>query len=212
MQVGELLEAKQDYAGAEAAYRRAAELEPGPEIAARVAVAAERARDARLPAEFRAIPASTRVTRGDLAALIGVRLEATLRQAPEQQVVVTDADRHWAAPWIGPVARTGILDAYENHTFQPSAPLRRAELAEAVRELVTLLARQSPELRVRLAERPRIADMSTGHLSYLDAVAAVASGVLPLTEQGRFEPNRPVSGAEAVDAIDRLRQLAGTVR
>jgi hypothetical protein len=51
---------------------------------------AERERDAALPAEFRAIASAAQASRGDLAALIGVRLDDVLRSAPARQIVVTD--------------------------------------------------------------------------------------------------------------------------
>ena len=50
--------------------------------------------------------------------------------------------------------------------------------------------------------------MSTGHLSYPAASAAVASGVMPLDNDGRFQVNRVVTGAEALEVVDRLRALA----
>jgi tetratricopeptide (TPR) repeat protein len=212
VQIGELLEARGEFAGAEAAYRRADEIDPGAGIAARVAAAAERARDARLPAEFRAIPAAPRLTRGGLAALIGVRLDPVIRRAPERQVVMTDVGGHWAAPWIGLVARAGVLEAFENHTFQPEAPVRRADLAGAVQQLVVLLSQERVDLRARLAERPRIADMDPGHLSYPAAAVAVATGVLPLLDGGQFQANRVVTGAEAVEAIARVQSLSTTSR
>jgi hypothetical protein len=53
--------------------------------------------------------------------------------------------------------------------------------------------------------------MDPAHLAYPAAAAAVSAGVLPLIE-GRFLVNRPVTGAEAVAAVDRLRTLAGAAR
>jgi hypothetical protein len=73
---------------------------------------------------------------------------------------------------------------------------------------VSLLAAQRPELRARIAQRPRFADLGTGHLSYPAASVAVASGVMPMLDGNRFEVGRGVTGAEAVGAIDRLRALA----
>jgi tetratricopeptide (TPR) repeat protein len=210
VQIGELLEARQDYAGAEAAYRQAAATEPSAALDARIAALVERAREARLPAEFRAIPAAPAITRGELAALIGVRLEPVLQSVTPRQVVATDLTGYWAAPWITAVARAGVMDPFENHTFQPRARVRRGDLAAAVSRVVSLLAATRPDLRARLAQRPRIADMATAHLSYPAASVAVASGVLPLANGERFEVARPVSGAEAVEAIDRLRAMAGT--
>lgn len=209
VQIAELLEGQQDFAGAEAAYRRAAAVEPSAEIEARLAVLAARAREAGLPAEFRAIEGSKQITRGDLAALIGVRLDDALGAAPAQDVVMTDVGGHWAAPWIAQVARAGVIEPFANHTFQPRGAVTRAELAGAVSRLVTLLAVRRPELRPPLTERPGIADMPAAHLSYPAAAVAVASGVMPLAAGDRFEPARPVSGAEATEAIRRVRALAG---
>jgi tetratricopeptide (TPR) repeat protein len=210
VQIGELLDARQDFAGAEAAYRRAAEFDPSPSVTARLAAVAERARDARLPAEFRAASTASQLTRGDLAALLGVRLEDVIRQAPARQAVITDLGGHWAATWITQVARAGLIEPFENHTFQPREPVTRADLAAAVSRVVTLLSADRPSLRGFLADRPKIADMGPGHLSYPAAAVAVASGIMPLREGGRFEIARPVSGAEAVDVIARLRSLAPT--
>jgi hypothetical protein len=184
------------------------EIEPDAALSARIATVVERGRDARLPAEFRAIPAAAELTRGDLAALIGVRLEPVLRTLPPRQVVLTDINGHWAAPWVTQTAQAGVIEPFENHTFQPRARLRRGDLAAAVSRVVSLLAAKSPELQARIAERPKFSDLSTGHLSYPAASVAVASGVMPLLDGNRFEVGRGVTGAEAVGAIDRLRALA----
>ena len=208
IQIGELLEQQQDFAGAAAAYRKATEIEPNPALSAKIAVLAERIRDSTLPAEFRAIPTATELTRGDLAALIGVRLEPLLRAVPPRQVVLTDIGGHWAASWATQAAQTGVIEAFENHTFQPRARVRRGDLAAAVSRVVSLLAAERPELRARIAQRPRFTDLSTGHLSYPAASVAVASGVMPMLEGNRFDVGRGVSGAEAVGAVDRLRALA----
>jgi tetratricopeptide (TPR) repeat protein len=205
---GDLLAQRQDFAGAEAAYRKAAAIEPGAELSAKIAAVVENAREARLPAEVRAIPGLAQVTRGDLAALIGIRLERALASAGARQVVVTDTRGHWAADWINQVARAGVMDPFENHTFQPRALVRRSDLASAVSRMVTLLSARDPVLRKRIAERPTIADMNTGHLSYPAAAVALASGVMPLLDGGRFQPGRAVSGAEAIEVVDRLRALA----
>jgi hypothetical protein len=45
-------------------------------------------------------------------------------------------------------------------------------------------------------------------LNYPAVAASVSAGILPLVEGGRFDTERPVSGADAIAAIDRLRALA----
>lgn len=212
IQIGELLEERQDFAGAEAAYRRAADIEPSGDLSARIAAMVEKALDARLPAEFRAMPGLSEMSRGDLAALLGVRLEDILREVPERDVVITDTQGHWAAAWIAQVARAGVIDPFANHTFQPGTLITRADLAGAVSRVVAVIAARRPEIRPRLAERPQIADMAAEHLSYPAVSVAVASGVMPLLDGGRFQVARFVSGAEAIDVVARVRALAGSSR
>jgi hypothetical protein len=121
--------------------------------------------------------------------------------------VVTDVRNHWAATWIALAVNAGVMEAFENHTFQPQTRLRRADLATAVSRVVGLIARQKPDLRQKMTERPRVADMSTTHLNYPAVAVAVSSGVLSLTD-GRFQVSRQVSGAEAIEAVTRLQMLA----
>jgi tetratricopeptide (TPR) repeat protein len=207
IETGDLLARRQDFAGAEAAYRKAAAVEATAELTAKIAATAEAAREAKLPAPFKAIPTLAQVTRGDLAALIGVRLERVLATVPERQVVITDTRGHWAASYITQVARAGVIEPFENHTFQPGAPVRRGDLAAAVSRTLTILAEKDPSLRKRLTERAKIADMTVAHLSYPAASTAVAAGVMPLDAEGRFQVNRVVTGAEALEVVERLRAL-----
>jgi tetratricopeptide (TPR) repeat protein len=208
VQLAELLESLGDFAGAEAAYRKAVELDPSPELETKLATVAKNARESKLPPEFRVALTATQITRGDLAALIGVRLEPIVRAAPAGQVVVTDLRGHWAATWISQVAGAGIMPPFENHTFQPNAAVRRGDLAVAVSRLLTLLASSDAALRARLSQRPAIADMNRRHVQYSAAAAAVASGVMPLLDGDRFQVGRPVSGSEAVDVLDKVRALS----
>jgi tetratricopeptide (TPR) repeat protein len=207
-QIGELLDQRSDFAGSEAAYRKAADIEPTPELSARIAATAKKGREARLPAEFTAALTAPQLSRGELAAIIGVRLEDVIADAPVRQVVITDTGGHWAAEWIGPVARAGVMDPFENHTFQPLARVGRGDLAVAVSRLLSVVAARDPEVRTRLAKRPVIADMTPRHVQYAAVLAAVASGVMPLLPGDRFLVAQQVTGAEAVDAIDRVRALA----
>jgi tetratricopeptide (TPR) repeat protein len=208
VQIGELLEERQDFAGAEAAYRKAAAIDPSPDLSAKIAAVSERAREARLPEPFRAIAAASEITRGDLAALIGVRLEPLLREAPPRAAVATDVSGHWAAPWISAVVRAGVMEPFENHTFQPRARVRRGDLAQAVSRLLTLASASRPGLRAQMTAKPAIADMAPTHLSYPAVAVAVSAGVLPLADGSRFQVGRAVTGAEAIEAIDRIRSLA----
>ena len=159
VETAELLEARGDASGAEAAYRKASAIDPSLNLGARIAATAELARESRLPVEFRAALTTAQITRGDLAALIGVRLAGLVRQAPARQIVVTDAQAHWASAWINETASAGIIEPFENHTFQPRTPVRRGDLAIVINRLLALIASADPSLKQRLAQRPTIADV-----------------------------------------------------
>jgi tetratricopeptide (TPR) repeat protein len=213
IQIGEVLEQRLDFAGAESMYRTAAELEPSEALTKRIDEAAEKARLAKLPPAFHAIPESPEITRGELAALIGIHLSPLLQRAPSRQVVITDAREHWAASWITDVARAGVLDPFPNHTFQPRSHVRRGDLAAAVSRLVLLAAGEDSERREAwTTARPKVADMPPGHLSYPAVSVAVASGVMPLEAGDQFVVTRPVSGPEAIDVVERVAALARDAR
>ena len=212
LEIGTLLDAAQDFDGALAAYRRAAAVESSPELTSRIAAATERAREASLPPEFRAIRQSAQITRGELAALIGVRFDLLLRTAPQRQAVMTDVRGDWASQWITAVVAAGVMDAFANHTFQPRQRIRRVDLATVVSRVLNLAAQRAPALRAKWSQRPTIADVAASNLSYPAVSAAVASGVMMLLDGQRFQLTRPVSGEEAIDTIERLRTVAGNVR
>jgi tetratricopeptide (TPR) repeat protein len=210
VQLGELLEETGDFSGAIDAYGKAAALEPSDDTRARLSGARARADMARLPENYKAIATSAQVTRGDLAALVGVRLGALLKAAArEQGVVVTDARNHWAAPWIMAVVRAGVMEPYPNHAFAPRAVVRRLDLAQAASRVLGLIAERRPTLsRPWQAARPRIADLPPDHLGYPAVASVVGADVMPLLDGGFFRPARFVNGGEAMDVVSRLEVLA----
>jgi GTP-binding protein HflX len=201
------LAAAGDLRDAEATYRRAYALDPSDTIRAEMARVSARLRDAQVPGELRDIEARRQLTRGDLAALLGVRFEALLQGAPSVQLVMTDLRNDWSRTWIASVASAGVMEPYPNHTFQPAAPALRADLAAASLRLLALAAPTHPAVRPYLQQRPQIVDMSQKHPLYSAAASAVAAGVIPLLDGGKFEASRALSGADAVEAVGRLRTL-----
>jgi hypothetical protein len=162
----------------------------------------------KLPAEYRAIPDAPAITRGELASLIAIRLAPLLERQTPLPVVVTDTRSHWAEEWIMAVARAGVIEAYENHTFQPGTQLSRSDLAHATARLLKIIAADRPQLLKDWQSRQqKMADVGVSNLRYADVSLAVASGVLPLAEGGLFQLTRPVSGAEAIDAVNRIERL-----
>jgi tetratricopeptide (TPR) repeat protein len=205
--LGAVLDAAGQTAEAERAYSRAVNLDPRPAWRERRDALRARARLEALPAEYRAMPSATAVTRAQVAAAIGIDLESLVARAPKKSaVVVTDVRTSWAASWILPLTQAGIMEAFPNHTFQPNAPVRRSDLAQIAAELLMLAARPEDVARWRAA-RPRLEDVPAGHLAYRAVGLVVAAGVLPLDATGRFWPARQASGADVTAVIARVRQL-----
>jgi len=204
-----VLEERGNPDGAISALERAYALEPTDAIRQRIERLRERGQARGLPPEYAAIPGLPQATRGDLAALVGIRLRTVLAAAKSRpSVVATDVRGHWASRWVMDVIRSGVMDVLPNHTFQPRAVVQRAELAQTCSRLL-VIAGASPSR----ADRARVsmADVGAGHLSYDDIAAAVAAGVLAL-EGGSFRPSRVVTGKEAADAIGRIERITGRPR
>jgi len=209
--IGEIYEALGDYAKAVEAYNAALAIEPSEALDARLDELRERAAFAAMPVEYKSIETSPTVTRAQLAALFGVRLDDVLRRARRtNSVVMTDTRGNWAAPWILSVSRAGLMEPYPNHTFQPNALVRRDDLAQAVSRALALLAAGNPKLAASWRNaRGRFPDLPPGHLSYPAASVAVESGVMAALGDGTFQLTRPITGAEALRAVKKLEELSG---
>jgi tetratricopeptide (TPR) repeat protein len=208
--IAEMREANREWSAAADAYAALNAVEPSEATTVKAEQMRERAAFEAMPAEYRSIEESATVTRAQLAALLGVRLEDLLRRArASNTAVLTDVRGHWAAPWILAVTRAGVMDPFPNHTFQPGGSIRRGDLAHAVSRVLTLIANEKPRIATRWRDpRPRLADVSPSHLSYQAAARAVSAGVMSTLDGETFQLSRPITGAEAADAVGKLAALA----
>jgi tetratricopeptide (TPR) repeat protein len=209
--LGNILEARQQYRDAAAAFTKAASIDPRPEWRTRAKSLNDKADLAAIPPAFRDLSTAQMITRGQVAAFIGLRLPALLADAPKRPPsVMTDIRTDWAAPWIVPVTQAGVMDAYANHTFQPATTVRRIDLALFTSRLLGILpaARQADVTRWR-AERPTLSDVPATNVNYRSAAVAVASGAMTAGSDGAFGPTRPATGAELETVLSRIQQLTG---
>lgn len=205
----DIYEAMGDYARAAEALASAAALEPSDTISDRLETLRARVSLAAMPEEYRTIEAAPAITRAQLAALIGVRMEEVLKRAPRTTPsVITDIRGSWAQPWILAVTRAGLMEVYPNHTFQPGATVRRADLASTASRVLNVLAADNPAVAAWRSARRRFPDVSPSHLAYPAVSMAVEAGVIRPLETGGFGLARPVTGEEAVAAINRLLEIA----
>lgn len=199
-----LLMGVQEYARAEEVYRGLLASDPADAEARDGEKAAREGLETlSMPAEYRLIPDAARLTRADLAALVAVRVGALARLGPGEPRVALDIGSSWAREPVARVLALGIMDVYPNHTFQPGATVRRADLARAA-------ARVLERLGWPRSAAPSPTDMSPSHLDYEAVTRVLGAGLMALAPSGAFEPWRPVSGREAIEVVDALARLAGS--
>lgn len=197
----EILLGQGRYDDAEAAFRALlARLPADVEARAGLARTLEAREAAAMPEEYGRIPEATRVTRADLAALLAARLKVLPGLVAGEPRVAVDIGGSWARESIAAVLARDLMPLYPNHTFQPGAAVRRADLARAA-------ARVLDALRWPRAAAPTPVDMPPSHLDYEPVSRALGAGVMSLTEVGSFEPWRPVSGREAIEVVDEVVRL-----
>jgi tetratricopeptide (TPR) repeat protein len=206
--LGELLEERGDLVTALSMYQAARNADPNAVPATTIVRLRDGVAALKLPAQYQAIPGAARVTRADVAALVGIRLQPLVARAAERQVVITDVRGNWAQQWITAVVRAGIMDTLPNYQFDPQTAVRRGDLARTVSRLLTLIGGVKQGMSRKWENAGvTVTDVPPDHLSYAAVSVAVSSGVMPL-DNGAFRLLDPVTGAEAVDIIGRVEALA----
>ena len=209
--IGDVLEARGQIGAAAEAYARADVLDPGDEYRTRGRELRERAELAALPESFRRLATAETITRADVAAYVGIHLKDLVARAPVRATsVATDVRTNWAAAWILPVTRAGIMTVYPNHTFQPTTLVRRGDLATVMAVLVQLAGTaRKADLSQWQAARPRFADLPASNVFYSASALVTAAGVMAPDATGRFSPTRPATGAELDLAVRHIGTLTG---
>jgi tetratricopeptide (TPR) repeat protein len=203
--LGQALQASSAYAEAYDVFQALQEVAPDdPAVRAQVAAAREMYFTTSLPEPYRELESKAEITREDLAALIAIRLEslADLVDEPRTGVIVVDIDDSWARDYIREVVQWGVMQVFQNHGFQPDLVVKRQAFAEVAYRILDLLG------ATENAPRARLTDVATEHYFYDQIGIVVGLGILELGPRGSFGLLDPVSGAEAVDAVQRLVRLA----
>lgn len=203
LRLAELVFGRGEHERALDVYRRVLEADPRDEEAL---AAARRVRETiealQMPPEYRRIIDEEAITRADLAALMMVKVRK-LAQAPlGPGKVAIDISGSWARDHIIRALALDLVTVYPNHTFQPGATVRRGDLARAV-------ARAMDILKYPPGPAPRLSDMSANNVFHYAASRVVGAGLMDLSDDGAFQPWRPVSGREATDVVEGLVRLVG---
>ena len=212
---GDLFESNGELELAVSAYARADAIAPSELTSDALSRTRSALRAPDLPMEYRGIVTKVEITRGELAALLGVELSELLSDAGSgvSTPIFTDTRNHWASQWVIEVARAGVMRVDGRYQFEPDRVVRRGDLAEIIAATLLLIAEIDPESGRRWrAARPRFTDLTSGHLNFDSASIAVGADILDVYENDRFLPIRVVSGREAIDVVAKLTDLLERVR
>lgn len=87
--------------------------------------------------------------------------------------------------------------------------MTRGEFASVTNRVLGLIAVRAPAAaRIWQDAHMTFADVRPGHALFVPISRTVASGVLQPLEAQTFGTGRPMSGADAAQAVERLAQLA----
>jgi tetratricopeptide (TPR) repeat protein len=151
---------------------------------------------------------SAAVDRAGLAALVMKQMPVLARavRAKTKPPVLTDVYNSWASQQIQDVVALGLMDVFENHTFRPTMPVQRLDLARVGAQILRVM-RQSGWLSERAHQQTVIADVPEFHLVYPDIRDVLRYEVMSLDPQQRFNPSEVVTGAQASATLGRLAAL-----
>ena len=162
-----------------------------------------------------------KITRADFAALLAEELKISVlierrtdpvsgfqtpnqvQESVERNTGPPDSKGHWAETWIKEISRFGILEGSYNQNFYPNDWLKRAEYCMAIQRVLTIISGdESLETRYFGESPSRFQDVSSSHPAYNAMALCAERGIMQSNMlTGKFEPSKPVSGADALLSI-----------
>jgi tetratricopeptide (TPR) repeat protein len=201
---------KEDFGKSLEIYQKLAEVEPeDQDVVGRIEELKTKLGIFEPPSQYHAIPSFDAITREDLAALIGVKFKGFLGISDMRPKILVDIATSWAQNFIVQVASLEIMRSFDNHTFQPKRIINRAEMAATLVRLIDFLKSQgAPFVPLVEARRIQISDVSEENFYHESITRIVAYQIMDLSPMRMFEPEKTVSGREAVRLLDIVLSLA----
>jgi hypothetical protein len=140
------------------------------------------------------------VTRAEFAKMVS----KTFKYETETSKPFPDTSGNWAKSYINRVAAQKVMNAYGDGNFKPEETLSRAQVVTMLNRIVRL---GSSKDKYTQNWPVSFLDVPADHWGYRYIEIANKLGVLPASYQTRFQPDQPVTRAEAVSMIQALSQL-----
>ena len=139
----------------------------------------------------------------------GFKPASTVLSNPAKKVAIPDiADlRKKEQLDVEEIVELGVLELYPDGTFRPLENVTRLELAQTLqRILVYSLGDNFLATKFVGSESP-FSDVDNSHFAFNAIMLATTRGLMKGTAKGTFDPTGSVSGAEILDALERLKPL-----
>ena len=130
------------------------------------------------------------------------------QKTTQQNTLPPDIQNHWAKNWIKYVLNLNIrgLKPFPDGTFKPDMYMTRANFAQAIEDLMVLINNDASITRKYLGEKSHFPDVRSDYYAYNSIALCVDRGILQVKSlTGEFDPEAPISGAEALLAIRALQ-------
>ena len=160
-----------------------------------------------------------KITRADLAALFAeeLRIDRYFKTPPVldhqaqtelEALYAKDIKGHWAEGYINMTLNLGVMEAQKKGRFLPDAPVHRADFAWLVQNILLKVQRQEDLATQFIDNASPFSDVSKGAYYFNAVMLATTRGILNADfESGKFQPNATVSGAEALLALRKLKEV-----
>ena len=98
------------------------------------------------------------------------------------------------------------LELFPGGLFHPEAPLSRANFALVIEDVLVRI-KDRPQLKsVFIGNKSPFPDVANDHYAFNAIVVCTTRNVLAADLDGAFRPDQPVTGAESLLAIRRLKE------
>jgi tetratricopeptide (TPR) repeat protein len=119
-----------------------------------------------------------------------------------------DIQQHWAKSWIEDVLKAGGMGTGPGGAFMPEERLSRGEFAMTVVDILVAASGDEKLASEHFGETSIFPDMNSSNPAYNAAAVCASRGILSAELQnGRFVPEGPVSGADALLALRQFQNI-----
>jgi tetratricopeptide (TPR) repeat protein len=131
------------------------------------------------------------------------------KEASAAKVVAADIQGNWAKNFIEDAIGLGLrgLQVNPDGTFHPELAMTRAEFALLVEDALMAALGDKTLATKYIGSPSRFSDVASGHPAFNAICDAVDHDVMNARSDGLFGPLQPVSGADALLTVRRVKEL-----